>query len=154
MAVSAMDGYALMQVYGGVRVDRAASNIAQSGTLDLFTVAGGRVLVWMILGQVTTIIQAQADAVKLIAHPTTGSDVDLCATADINGLEVGGKLSLNGTLATALGKTLAGAAAGLALPVIIDPGVIRMNAAASNTGQIKWTLWYMPIDQGASVVAA
>ena len=72
---------------------------------DIYTqMFGGRVIVNMLLGEVTTVIQTQANNTKLIAHPTSGSDVDLCAVSDIAALEVGGLLvpALN-SFATALG---------------------------------------------------
>jgi hypothetical protein len=129
-------------------------NLPQTTTLDLFTVSGGRVLVFLVLGQVTTVIQNQANNTKLIAHPTAGSDVDICAVVDIANLEVGGKLIAPNVAATALGKSLAGASFGAYGFTILDPGVLRLSCAASNTGQVKWTLFYAPLDPGASVAAA
>lgn len=139
----------------GAKIDRATGNIAQTGDLTLFTVAGGKVIVTSIVGVVTTIIQAQANAVKLKSVPTTGTAKDISATFDVNALEVGGLLTLDGTtLGTALSGTNAGAALMTKDGVIIPVGSIKMNAAASSTGQIQWSLTYIPYDDGATVVAA
>ena len=69
----------------GTRVDRATATLPQTTNAPIFTIAGGRVTVYLLVGEVTTIIQAQANATKLTAVPTAGSAVDLCATVDING---------------------------------------------------------------------
>ena len=38
-------------------------------------------------------------------------------------------------------------------PLVLPPGDIELNCAASNTGQVKWTLLYQPLDPGAKVAA-
>jgi hypothetical protein len=138
----------------GARVDRATATLPQTTNSAIFTISGGRIFASLIIGEVTVAIQAQANATKLIGVPSAGSNVDLCATADINGLEVGGKLVPVGVLATALGKTNAGGAAGPSAGLIVPVGTINLSCAASNTGSIKWSIFYVPIDDGALVVAA
>jgi hypothetical protein len=138
----------------GVRVERATATLPQTVAAAIFTVSVGRVIVRLLLGQVTTAIQAQANNTKIKAVPTTGSTVDMCAVKDITGLEVGGKLVLNGTAATALTQANAGSIIGQSTSVIVDPGTIQLDCAASSTGSIKWTLWYLPFDDGAYVTAA
>ncbi len=141
----------------GIRVDRATSALAQGGTIDVFTVSGGAVLVTALVGIVTTVIQTQTDNMKFIGHPATGTDVDLCATSDVTALEVGGSVSLPGVVGTALVKATAG---GNTIPssnsgYILQSGVvIRQSCSASNSGNMKHSLWYIPLDPGASVAAA
>lgn len=135
----------------GVNVARAAGNLAQTGTLNLFSVTGGRILITSLVGQVTTAIQAQADAVKLQTVSTAGAVVsDLCATVDVNAAVVGTLLGLTGTAATA---AVLGSSVPQTNEVIVAPGFVRMNAAASNTGQMSWLLTYIPLDDGGTVVA-
>jgi len=82
-------------IAGGINVSRAAANLPQTAAGNLFAVSGGRILLVALVGEVTTIIQAQATTVKLTSTPTTGSAIDLsAATTDINALEVGGRLTL------------------------------------------------------------
>ena len=38
--------------------------------------------------------------------------------------------------------------------VIVNEGTIDLDCAASNTGSVKWTVLYYPIDEGAAIVAA
>lgn len=138
----------------GTKVDRATATLPATATGSLFTVAGGRVLVTSIVGEVTTAIQAQANAVKLVATPTTGSVNDLSGTVDVNALGVGGLLGATGLAGDALVKSTGGGVSNLRNPVIVAIGAIGLNTAATNTGSVKWSLTYIPLDNGASVTAA
>ncbi len=135
----------------GIRVDRAAANLPQTTQAALFTISGGRVMAW-ILGEVTTVIQNQANNTKLVHNPSVGTDLDLCAVLNIAADEVGTLYGITGTPADAL--LGAGQAVRLQDPVVLKPGTLDLNCAASNTGQVKWTVFYLPLDQGAAVVAA
>lgn len=140
----------------GIQVDRATALPPQATNAPIFNIVGGRVCVNLILGEVTTIIGAVANATKLIATPTAGTAVDICATADINALEVGGKLvPAAGVFATALSKTLAGAAPAAGTRVVLAVGTLNLGCVGSSvTGAIKWSVWYVPVDDGATMTAA
>ena len=138
----------------GIRVDKAAIAIAGASTKSLFTVVGGNCIILGLIGEVTTIVQAQADATKYISTPTVGTAVDLCAAVDITGHEVGGLLTIVGVFATAAVKGNAGAGVMMTTPVLVAPGVIGINTAASNTGAYKFSIWYLPAEDGAYIEAA
>lgn len=138
----------------GARVDRATATLPQTTASALFTVAGGKVAVLGIVGEVTTEIQNQANNTKIVSNPTTGSDVDLCAVLNIAADEVGCLYGITGTFATAMVGANAGAGVMCAQPVVVPAGTIDLNCAASNTGAVKWSLWYIPLDAGATVTAA
>lgn len=152
--IGAVDGDAFTAGMMGLAVERATNTLPQTALGTIFTISGGRVLAFLILGEVTVAIQAQANAVKLVSTPTVGSAVDICATADVNGLEVGAKLIAPNVGATALGKSNAGASFGAYGFTVLPIGNLGLNTAASSTGSIKWTLFYTPLDSGAAVVAA
>lgn len=138
----------------GQLVSRATAALPQTATGTLFTVAGGLVMVTSIVGVVTTSIQAQANAVKLVATPTTGSVNDLTGTVDVNGLAAGGLLSAQGLAGDALVKSTGGGISTLRQPLIVAIGAIGLNTAASNTGSVRWLLTYVPLEDGATLVAA
>lgn len=148
------DGQAFLKGIFGIPVERATAALPQTTAHALFTIAGGRVLLTSIVGEVTTVIQTQANNTKLIANPTTGTSVDICAVLDISADEVGCLYGITGTFATAMVGANAGATVALATPVILPVGTIDLSCAASNTGAVKWKLTYVPLDTGASVVAA
>lgn len=135
----------------GFRVDRAAATLPATTATDYFTVAGGRVLAFF-LGEVTTVVQTQANNTKLIHHPTVGTDMDLCAVLNISAKEVGTLFGISGIPGDAL--LGGGQAARFQHPVVLKPGTVQLSCAATNTGATKWTCWYVPIDEGATVAAA
>lgn len=137
----------------GRTVQRATANLPQTATGSLFAVSGGRVLVTSIVGQVTTAVQAQANAVKLRATPTVGAVNDLSGTVDINGAAVGSLLAATGLAADALVLSTGGGISMLRNPILVAVGNIGLTTAASSTGQIKWTLTYLAYDNGAAVAA-
>tara|TARA_Y100000034_G_C6905929_1_gene420363 strand:- start:371 stop:814 length:444 start_codon:yes stop_codon:yes gene_type:complete len=134
-------------------VMRDTAALPQTAQAALFTVTG-RVIVTQIVGEVTTVIETKANATKLVANPTVGADVDLCATDDITADAVGTLYSITGTLANAMVATTSGAFVAQAAPTVVADGTIDLNCAASNTGSVKWTVHYIPLDNGSSVVVA
>ena len=137
----------------GVHVAKASATVPQTTTQDLFTITGGRVLVTLLFGEVTTVIGSVTENIKVNANPTIGTTYIIASNVDCNALEPGGLLVVEGD-GTALIKTgLAGAG-----PIIsgtakwICPvGTIEMETGASTTGATKWDLFYVPIDDGAYV---
>lgn len=138
----------------GIRVDRGATAIAGISTKSLFTVKGGNCIILGLIGEVTTIVQAQANNTKYISTPTSGTAQDLCAVVDNTGHEVGGFLTITGVFATAAVKGNAGAGVMMSNPVIVAPGTIGLNTAADNTGAYKFSIWYIPAEDGAYIEAA
>lgn len=139
----------------GYHVAKAAEDLPASTTQDIFVVSGGRCAILLLLGEVTTVIQAQACNLKVTSAPTVGTAVDLAANLDINAKEAGTLL-----LAELDGTALVGANAGAALSgvgaslCIVPVGTIKIETSATNTGATKWDLWYFPLDVGAQIVSA
>lgn len=147
------DGAAFLRALKGLRVSRATDTLPQTTAEAIFTIAGGRVILTSIVGEVTTAIQAQANNTKLISNPTTGTSVDMCAVLDITGDEVGCLYGITGTPGDALIGTNAGLTPDMAKWLILPVGGIDLSCAASNTGSVKWTLTYIPLDDGATITA-
>jgi hypothetical protein len=132
---------------------RSAANLPATTATPYFTVTG-KVRIIDIIGEVTTVVQNQACNTKLIANPTVGADVDICAVANIANDAVGTMYTITGTFATALQKSASGAIVAQAAPVVVAAGTIDLSTAATNTGATKWTVRWEPIDAGAAVIAA
>jgi hypothetical protein len=135
----------------GIKVDKATASLPATATGTLFTVSGGGVWVTSLIGVVTTSIQAQANAVKFVATPTTGAVNDLSATVDVNALAAGGLLSLTGLAGDAAVKSTGGGVSTLRNPIFVNIGTIGLNTAATNTGSVRWMITYIPYETGASV---
>lgn len=138
----------------GSKVDRATQTIPQTAQAALFTVSGGRILVTSLVGEVTTAIGAVATTLTIVGNPTTGTDVNIGTATAITSKEVGSLIGLAGTVGTALNVQSAGAGAVPTSGVIVPIGTLDWLTSASTTGAIKWSLTYVPFDNGASVTAA
>jgi hypothetical protein len=135
-------------------VARATDTLPATADEALFTITGGRVLLMQIIGEVTTVIQTQTNNTKLKFNPTaTGADTDICAVLNISADAVGTLYGITGTIADAMIDGLLQVKAQVA-PLILSEGDIELDCAATNTGSVKWDMWYVPMDDGATVAAA
>lgn len=149
-----IQGTQLRTLLLGTKVDRATAALPQTTAHALFTVSTGRILLTSIVGQVTTAIQNQANNTKLVANPTTGTSVDICAVLSIANDEAGCLYGITGLFTDALVGSNAGATVIPRNQIVIPVGTIDLDCAASNTGSVKWSITYVPLDDGASVAAA
>jgi hypothetical protein len=92
---------------------------------------------------------------KILHDPDSGgSDVDLCANLDVTAKAVGTLLRVNGDLSDALEAAAdAQELLGDYKPIVVGPGVIKLNTSASSTGKAKWSILWRALDPGARVVA-
>lgn len=148
-----IQGNQLRTLLYGTQVTRTTATLPQTTAGSLFAVTGGRILLTSIVGEVTTIIQNQANNTKLQSVPTTGTTVDICAVLDIANKEVGALFGITGLFSDALVGANAGATVVPRNAVVVPIGNIKLNCAASNTGSVKWAITYVPLDNGASVAA-
>ena len=120
-----------------------------------FNVNGGMVLVHLLFGRVTTVIQTQTCNTKVTLNPTEGTSGDVASNLDITADQVGTIELVEGD-GTALVGVTAGTtwgAAGLPHPFIVNAGTIDIETGATNTGRIEWHCFYEPITPGATVTA-
>lgn len=138
----------------GLRVDRAAGDCQGAANVPIFNIEGGRVLMTLLLGEVTTEIAAGANNFKLQLNPDTGTTTDLCANLDIDADAIGTLYTVHGTPGTALQTGQHGNVLGPNAPVVLAAGAIECASAGNVAGEMKWSIWYLPLDDGAYVVAA
>lgn len=152
------DGNNVLDQY--IQVSCPTRTIPATTTDQIFRVKGGRVLVKALLGTVTTIIQVQADNMKVSSKAldatstAIGTAVDVAANVDVTGREVGGMYFVEGD---GTAGVLSNAGAAFIGPNsgnwIAPQGEIYVTTSATNTGAMKWDIWYLPLDPGAYVEA-
>lgn len=138
----------------GQRVSKSTGTLAAT-TVPLFTIAGGRVGITSIYGLVGTAITV-ANSYKLVSNPTTGTTQDLCTATDLgtNDTPAGAVLSMASPAAAITGgSTTTVAASPLTGVVIIPVGQIE-SVSAGTDGEITWVVFWIPLDPGATLVAA
>jgi len=150
-----------------IHVQRPAAVLPQSTTEVLFFVRGGKVKIYNMVGTATVVLTATDPGLSInstaldAAQAVVGTTLVIATTVSLASLEVdgmaqiegdgtaivkytaGGILAFNGAMATTTGGWLA------------PQGEIYATTTGSNTtGQMKWDLWYQPLEEGAYVVAA
>jgi hypothetical protein len=141
----------------GINVKKASATVPQGTTQDLFVVTGGNVLVNLMYGQVTTILGATANNISVNSNPTaTGTTYIIASAIEGNALEANSFMVVegDGTALMITGKAGAGPIISGNGCWICPPGVITFECVASTTGATKWELFYLPLEDGASVASA
>lgn len=151
----------------GFYVPRASASLPQTATNTIFTVTGPVLLTGLML-EISTAVQAQANAIKFRHTPTGGTVADISGTLDINGYAVGDFVLLQGpTTAGALSQSptgmrlSTGGAGGFTSfrgtgGIILLSGSLGLNTAASSTGAFKAHCFWAPLPGfgGGKIIAA
>ncbi len=158
-----IQGTQLREIAFGRKVNKAAAILPASTTQTLFTVSGGRVLVTSLVGEVTTVFDGTVNSLSVEADPTVGAAGDLAAATVCTSDAAGTLYTVNGIQAALLGTQKEG---GTEVPThvtahvgvggtgfIVPAGVIQLKTTATDTtGATKWSITYIPYDDGAAVV--
>jgi hypothetical protein len=148
----------------GLRVDTAvlpATGWGATAVWPLFTVFNGRVLINQIVGEITTVLSTHATLLKYYFTPTDGAQIDLSAISlTASDLAVGIRILAAGTIGGA--TTFSGIGASMAQPTPyivgqVDVGGaigIESTTATFTSGAAKFSIWYIPLDDGAYVEVA
>jgi hypothetical protein len=137
----------------GRRVTKS-STIASAPDM-LFDVTG-KCMITLMFGEVTSVI---ATSTSMSLNTSTNDDVIVASTqitTDAVGTQyvVSGDpdLGFNGggtpTIDTAMFKV------GTVAPFIVNDDTIEMNVNTAGTGLVEWVLYYLPLEDGATVAAA
>ena len=146
-------GKARRKMLLGAKLDRAAATIPATTYEALFNIIGGRVVITSMVGEVTTVLGATATNLKITATPTTGTAVDITANLAVASKEAGCLFGIGVFAAATIGAN-AGATSLPTASVVVPVGTLGITTSATNTGSIKWTATYIPLDDGAEMVVA
>jgi hypothetical protein len=147
-----LSGTQLRSIALGTRVTKATGTLAAT-TVPLFTITG-QALITTMYGLVTTSITV-ANSYKLQLNPTTGDTQDLCAATDIGTTDtLAGDILQFGLATTTAPPKLISIGYGTArLDSVVTTGQIE-HVSAGTDGAITWCLTWVPMSDGATVVAA
>lgn len=144
-----IQGNQLRDIGLGRRVTKSITQ-AGAGTQNVFTVTG-EVLITSLYGRVTTAVTV-AGTTLLAANPTLGTTVNLCTATDLGTTDtvVGEVLVVVKGASIALGANQLGTGTG----TVVGAGAIEHTVATGGDGTILWSCTYVPLSDGAAVVAA
>ena len=152
----------------GIRTERTdlATVVFAAGPVNLFTITGGNIAMFMLRAEVE-VLQLAADAAVpryriTTAAPYAVASVYFCAAATtIASYAIGSSITVTGTsLATAALKqaTIGPTLWGVTAPMVLTPGIINVTNAVPMTGGatsiIRHQLWWFPMDDNSTVVAS
>jgi hypothetical protein len=152
-----IQGTQLRTLLLGTRVSKDTGTLAAT-TIDLFVVAGGECLVTSMYGLVTVSVTV-ANTYLLQVAPTVGATAQICTSLDIGTTDTvaGTLLTFGASTATAPPKLMSGSTAaggyGQALSTVVTTGKIQHTSGGTD-GKITWVLTYVPLTDGATIVAA
>jgi hypothetical protein len=149
---SEIPGVAYRKMLLGNNVATKSTGTLAASTVALFTVAGGKVMITALFGVVGTSITV-ANSYKLQFNPTTGDTTDMNAATDI------------GTTDTVAGTIIGFGQGTTAAPALLKGGQINAqgwvlpagqveSVSAGTDGEITWHAYWVPLDVGATLVAA
>lgn len=134
--------------------ERAAANLPASTQSALFTISGGGIILFHWHIEVTTAIELKDCNAQLIANPTGLADVNLCAVLNITNAAIGTKFYITGTYTDAMIASVNGVIPMLAKPQLIPDGTLDLSTSATNTGQFKAVVHFVPVVTGGNCVVA
>lgn len=142
-----------------IQVSRPALALPQTTSEQLFRVHAGRVLVKLLLAEVTTVIQSSDPVISVhasrldSASALVGTADEVASTLDISSDEVGTIYVIEGDTSAIVSTQIAAQQTANIKDWVMPQGQIYLTTGASKTGALKWDLWYQPLDSGAFVVA-
>jgi len=141
-------------ILGGAPVAKAYTPLVVE-TKTLYTIAGGRVMITSLYGLVTTDITV-ANTVKLQANPTTGATGDLVTATDLGTTDTlaGALLNISGVVGDSIVRSVGWATGFKQGYLIVATGTIEQVTATGADGGITWYVTWVPMDDGATLVAA
>jgi len=158
-----VDNKGLRKLQLGRLCPRAASvlpqTVATPGT-PYFHIYGGLVLMTGLVGEFTVAVGGAVNA-TWCHNPTVGVDTDICAATALGGVILAGALMTVSGVATEgmlplyghAAQLAGGASGGGGRGVVLQIGDLGVFTSASQTGNWKWYMFYVPIDDGAYVRA-
>jgi hypothetical protein len=150
----------IADMHVGMRVDRASAILA-NGAQTIFTVSGGNILLTGFYGEVMVAIDTAATLIL-------NYDADISTNLSVYVDTVLGSISANpnGYAAGRMaylpieGGAITWTAGGGACPIdvapimVLPPGHFDLTAgAATVTGKMRWSMFYIPLEAGVNVVA-
>jgi hypothetical protein len=147
-------------VLPGTPVVKSALALPATATATLFTVAGGNVMITGLFGRVTTAFGATVTTVSL--GTGLGGNAVLATATTVTSKAAGSWLGLTqsaGAVTTLANPTgplfFNGNMNAQFLPatgvLVAGPDTITWTTSATDTGNITWYLWYVPLDFDAQV---
>ena len=127
-----------------------------AGTKQVFTVAGGEVLITALYGKVATALTLATETVALQLDPTTGTTVTWVAASDLGSTDsaVGDLIGVVDESTATPDFRVNGRPLTNILATTGEIEAVVADVTGTEDGAIDWFCTYVPLTPGATVVAA
>lgn len=151
-----IQGSQLREIALGRYTQGKTSTITADATYQIFTVAGGEVLITALWGVVTTAITDDGEDLAIVLDPTTGDSTTIVTATDLSttdtaiGTVLGFKDQGDGTIDFQKNG-------GPLPPHVVTTGEVELLVSAgtgSEDGVIDWYCTWVPLTPGATVTAS
>jgi hypothetical protein len=134
-------------------VSKASGAISGNPTINCFTVAGGEVLITGLWLKVTTSITTDGGTLAVTNDPSTGDTITLVTATDLGTTDtVAGTVVGLDQGSTAASKFLRGGR--IDLRAVVTTGTVDLVGASSVNGAVTVYATWVPLTDGATLVAA
>jgi len=149
-----IQGTQVREISLGRYVQGKTSTLSGAAVHQLFTVAGGEVLITALWGKCTTSMTG-ANTLNLQTDPTTGDTVVVATATDLGTTDTAAGTTI-GVSANALMPATALAKGGIAIrDLVVTTGEIESDVTgAGANGVVEWYCTWVPLTVGATVVAS
>ena len=145
----------IMDMRLGMLVVRPTA-LLTNATVPIFYIYGGNVILTGFYGEIMATLDA-ASVISLNVDVDTGTDTPIASnSADGNGYVVGRMLYLPAVAGAATWTAECGACPITVAPTYVIRGPSHIDMACNGDatlGSMRWMMWYVPMDEGAYVVA-
>lgn len=140
-------------VLGAGPVSKATGTITGNPTTPLFTIAGGEVMITGVYAKVTTALSTDGGTYALQHNPTTGDTQTIVTATDLGTTDtaVGSVVGLTRGTSAASAFLRGGT---VELGAVVATGQIEFVGASSANGALTFYVFWVPLTDGATLVAA
>ncbi len=138
----------------GYKLDRDTATLPQTTSAPIYNIHTGLVKMTLIIGYITTILGAVGN-MSLEENPTVGTLEVLCAVVAAGTYAQDDQVGISGVPANAMLPAATGGIPGMTTDgVVLRPGTLDLRLSGSSTGSIRWTVFYLPLEDGAYMSVA
>jgi len=149
-----MHGLGLRMQKLGHRLARDTATLPQTTSAPIFNIHVGIVKMTLIIGHITTVLGAVGN-MSLEENPTVGTLETLCAVVAAGAYAQDDLVGISGVPAAAMLPAASGGIPGMTTDgVMLRVGTLDLRLSASSTGSIQWTVFYIPMEDGAYMSVA
>ena len=133
----------------GIRLLRPATDLPQTDAAPIFNIVGGKVLMTLLIGHITTVL-ATVGNISFEENPTNGTMETISGVTAVGTYAQDNLIGITGVPAGTPVPAAGGGIPGMTTQgVVLRIGTLEQRLSLSDTGQIEYTVFYIPLEVGS-----